>query len=809
MGSRNDRIQLTRHGTNAWRLTCREWKAFHMSGLMSGVTLNGKDLAVAGMVPDRSGTGSLPAGWTVQFKGNCTLQVEVEPLTNGFCLLPALHYHGSSRAILNAIQLWKVDKGSFGRVTWGSEPGDVHILRQANYSGSVTPLICASGSDAATKQGEPGSEDQVKGDDSQLFAVYYDRLSQRAMLTGFESSERWHGQFRDERDSRGRVCAWSAGFDGGDLEVEPGASLQLEPMVILFGNDPLALMDQYGDRVAARHPIRSSARPPVSWCSWYPYRLGLTQERMIETADIAARRLKPLGLTIIEADLGWEWKNLPSVYGENQRFAKGLKWLAGELNQRGLKLGVWKAPYMISEFDPLVKQHPEWLIPDEQGKPLPIWEWFWEPHGKVYILDLTNPEARAWVRSNLKGLHAKGVRYFKFDFIGCHADGRAKRRHDRTLVMGGGPEAGRIMAQEIRNAVKDSWILNCGGPEMPGTGHWPLLYACNDTGNTGFIVPEFQRNNTTALACHLFKNRRWGWIQPSCLCVGLPGTLEEARQRATIAFMSGGQIDLSDTLTTLPEERWRLIETTLPVLPQTARPLDLFEPVYYSRDYDYVAVCKGQTGSDAKPHDSYPGSVWHLPVKADWDEWSLVSFFAFDTQDTAAQPKPNWFVVPLERLGLDARQHWEVFEFWDQAALGVLPGGRANPGGYRHPGDFQDLLVGTDRSSLGIFYYGYGCKLICLRKRRKHPWVLATGFHQSCGTELSDVVWLARRKELRGVLNRPAGLAGQIVIQGAARIPVEARVGGRKTPLIPGSHGTYRLPLVTVGGRTPWSVRFA
>ncbi|NQT18640.1 MAG: hypothetical protein HQ592_02965, partial [Planctomycetes bacterium] len=125
--------------------------------------------------------------------------------------------------------------------------------------------------------------------------------------------------------------------------------------------------------------------------------------------------------------------------------------------------------------------------------------------------------------------------------------------------------------------MPDALILNCGGPEMPGTGHWPLLYTCNDTGNTGFISHRSQQTNHQSVACHLFKNGRWGIIQPSCLCVGAPGTVEDARLRATIAFLAGGQIDISDTLTTLPEDRWAILTATLPPLGVSAKPVDLFE----------------------------------------------------------------------------------------------------------------------------------------------------------------------------------------------------------------------------------------
>ena len=82
-----------------------------------------------------------------------------------------------------------------------------------------------------------------------------------------------------------------------------------------------------------------------------------------------------------------------------------------------------------------MSEHPEWLVQGEDGLPFAYWEWFWEPHGKVFILDLTHPGALAWLRERIQSLTDRGVRYFKFDFIGCAADGRAKRRTVSKLLQ--------------------------------------------------------------------------------------------------------------------------------------------------------------------------------------------------------------------------------------------------------------------------------------------------------------------------------------------------------------------------------------
>jgi hypothetical protein len=56
------------------------------------------------------------------------------------------------------------------------------------------------------------------------------------------------------------------------------------------------------------------------------------------------------------------------------------------------------------------------------------------------------------------------------------------------IVACGGTQAARMAAAIIREELgAGAMQINCGVPEMPGLGHWPVLYAANDTGNTGVI----------------------------------------------------------------------------------------------------------------------------------------------------------------------------------------------------------------------------------------------------------------------------------------------------------------------------------
>lgn len=821
-------MEFTHGDEGKMQLTIGDWPGFALSDLTPAIWIDGQD---HGSTVTASTPGEMPDGSAGR----------VLTLTGGAKLLLADKAVDENRIEIRAwlenataadIRLDKVVLFETAAAAFGSEPGEVVQYFKAGGFADVKPLLAASADYDRPDKVEPNADTDAGGEsdeeasppapaeqvllpesnavESQNVWLAYDRAAGRAMLVGYITSDRWDGFVHVTTDPEGSVSQWSVDYHGGELLIPAGQTVRLESLLFLTGPDPYALLEAYGDRVAEEHPIDLPEAPPVSWCSWYPYRLGVTEQRMLDNARLAENRLKPLGLTIIEVDLGWEDRYLPSAFEPNEQFPHGMKWLSENIREMGFVMGLWKAPYALSEFDPIAAEHPDWLIRDEDGKPIKAWTWFWEPHGEVYCLDLTNPEVAEYIRSQLRRFHEEyRIGYYKQDFSAFAMHPSSVRRQDKTRVQGGGVEMAREFWQIASEELPDSQNLNCFGPQLPGRGQWLLQYCCQDTGNTGVLSWEFMRANFRAVAGVLWQNWRWGILQPSCLCVGLPGTLEEARIRATVAFCTGGQVDISDTLTTLPEDRWAVLEATLPPLGAPARAIDLFEPILDPGSAAYEALCKGEESEIvAKPHT--PGSVWQVRIDQPWDNWQLVAVFDLDNshaQDESSTPKR--YRIPLERLGLDPNGQYWLSEFWSGQFLGGLQPGRTNPGGYEHPGDRQDLFAGPDDQAIDIAFAGPAVKLLCVRKARPHPWPAATTFHQSCGAELADVNWNEADRELTGTLNRPAGQSGAILLASPAGwVPEAATLNGQAAPLVPAANGAWKLPVVTTTDATDWAVQF-
>ena len=348
----------------------------------------------------------------------------------------ALRNTGGGPLTLNHVVLFAA-----GKISLGPAPADVRILEQNAYFGRVrTPRQMLTGSDQLK-----ALDGTVGAFTSETHTVFHNPAARAALLVGFETIDRWLPQINgrmfavagsnvtgaDNVDAGSAATAakplpavaaapvkippfrtFTIEFDGGDLLVAPGETVALGDFVLETGADPLALLGAYGARIKARNRLPTAPGPLANWCSWYPYRLGVSETNVLATARAArARHLDRLGLRILQLDLGWEKNNIPTYFEENERFGHGLGWLSGKLRREGFQLGVWVGVLCIADTHPLAREHPEWLLRGADGKPRSNYNWFWEPFCPIYALDVSHPGAQQWLKENFTALARKGVRY--------------------------------------------------------------------------------------------------------------------------------------------------------------------------------------------------------------------------------------------------------------------------------------------------------------------------------------------------------------------------------------------------------------
>jgi hypothetical protein len=537
--------------------------------------------------------------------------------------------------------------------------------------------------------------------------------------------------------------------------------------------------------------------------------LGVTEDLVLETARVAKeRKLDELGLRYIQVDLGWEKGDIACYFEENERFSHGLKYLSDGLKEIGFELGVWSGFTCISADHPIYSEHPEWLLSDESGKPHTDYKWFWQPHYDVYNLDATHPGAVDWIKKSIESLAERGVRFLKWDFGGnLRTSGHF---HDPSIAAADSLEAFRNVAEVVQDAMnsqgEEGLVINCTSTHMGGLGLFKLIYGNNDTGNTESNLGHL-RNVYMAVATNRYKNRKLGLVQPSCIVVGLPGTLEEARVRSTTTFMMGGHVDISENLMHLQEDRWQVLLSAMPAAVTSAKAVDLFYPIKISS----LAYDSAQGTRIAADHRSHPqgANVWHNHVVADWDEWDLVAVFNIADPDIASNGyvTPRRFEVPFDIIGLSPDASYWAHEFWSCQFLGEIPIPKLPAGAYTHLGDLTSLIDRSEPGMLDIVFGAPAVKLLVIRKPRNHPWPIGTTFHQSGGSELSNVAWDESSHRLTGELNRPEDQSGSIVIAG---IPIgskcSALVDDQEAVVTLSANGSRLIQTTSKGNGTKWSL---
>lgn len=222
--------------------------------------------------------------------------------------------------------------------------------------------------------------------------------------------------------------------------------------------------------------------------TWYNHYLAI-DESLIR-ADLRAigsndnlinsmfiRQGKP---TIYQIDDGWEVQ-VGDWRPHSKKFPNGVAGLACEIEASGYIPGIWLAPFLVMPETPVAREHPEWLLKDESGKPvLAGWNQGWG--GDVYCLDLSRSDVEAYLLSLFDTvINEWGYRYLKLDFLYA---GLMRGVHSGR--KGGHWEHYANMLQRITSMNKDRngkpvAFLSCGAPVESTSPFMPLMRIGADT----------------------------------------------------------------------------------------------------------------------------------------------------------------------------------------------------------------------------------------------------------------------------------------------------------------------------------------
>ncbi len=370
------------------------------------------------------------------------------------------------------------------------------------------------------------------------------------------------------------------------IPVSAGGTLSSEILMFAVTKDYIDAMNSYGRAVRLLMHPRLGAQTPIGWWSWTAYYFGINQGAALTNAHWMAEHLRNNGYSFFHIDEGYQYARGEYTTADSTQFPQGMKEFGDQVAHLGLKLGVWTAPFEVSERAWIFEHHKDWLVHNAEGNPIHL-GFVNDRSDQLYALDTTNPEAQEYLRQTYKTLVEKwGVRYIKLDFMDDSAvEGFYHVPHTTAL------EAQRIGLKTIREAVGENVLLDKdGSPMLNPVGLVDAGRISADTGHTF----SASKDVVTGIAARFYMDGNFFISDPDAFTVSRqlvtdetwraqksPLTLDEAKVAIALAALSGGMFELGDDLPTLGMDSERLALVTNPDLlnmvniGRAATPIDL------------------------------------------------------------------------------------------------------------------------------------------------------------------------------------------------------------------------------------------
>jgi len=212
------------------------------------------------------------------------------------------------------------------------------------------------------------------------------------------------------------------------VELAPGETQNLDPLVVAEGRDPYALLETYAEAVRAHHGRVFNEPPIVGMMTWYGLGSAIDETIILENARLVGALFEgypqPMRKVML-LDHGWqEDANWGFWHADRRRFPHGMQWLAGQLAPLGLELGLWYTPFALTHNAPEREGLVSWLAVDKQGQPYSgkpsVWGYLPGHSSKpwtVHYFDGQLDEVQQKWQDELARMKAWGSVYFKLDFF--------------------------------------------------------------------------------------------------------------------------------------------------------------------------------------------------------------------------------------------------------------------------------------------------------------------------------------------------------------------------------------------------------
>ncbi|MEM7104404.1 MAG: glycoside hydrolase family 36 protein [Bacteroidota bacterium] len=195
------------------------------------------------------------------------------------------------------------------------------------------------------------------------------------------------------------------------------------------------------------------AKPAFGWTSWYEHYTSISHQIIEENLEAAANSGLPVD--IFQVDDGYQtrvgdWTDI------KPEFPEGMGAIAAMIKAKGIKAGIWLAPFICEKKSNIFRFKKDWLLKDKKGRPIkagynPLWS------GDFYALDFYNQE----VKNHLTAVFFTVLSQWKFDMV------KLDFLYAVALHPPKNKTRGQVMHEAmsfLRKVIESKLILGCGVP---------------------------------------------------------------------------------------------------------------------------------------------------------------------------------------------------------------------------------------------------------------------------------------------------------------------------------------------------------
>ena len=161
----------------------------------------------------------------------------------------------------------------------------------------------------------------------------------------------------------------SMGIHPTDFEwvLQPNETFVAPEVVLVYSSQGLGQMSRSFHDLYRNHLIRGEYKDkkrPILINNWEATYFNFTTDKLLSIAQNASK----LGIEMLVMDDGWFGKrnsdncSLGDWFVNEDKLPGGLNSLVKQVNQLGMKFGIWMEPEMISPDSELYRMHPDWAI---------------------------------------------------------------------------------------------------------------------------------------------------------------------------------------------------------------------------------------------------------------------------------------------------------------------------------------------------------------------------------------------------------------------------------------------------------------